>query len=42
MSFQLEMKSVPAYLKFDQELSICAAKNKRMFHIKKVNFIFYF
>jgi hypothetical protein len=28
------MKSVCAYLRFDQELSICAGKNKRTFHIE--------
>jgi hypothetical protein len=33
------MNSVCAYLKFDPEVSICAAKNKHRFHIKEVNFI---
>jgi hypothetical protein len=36
------MKSVCAYLKFDSELSICAAKNKHCFHINEVNFILNF
>jgi hypothetical protein len=36
------MNSMPAYLKFDQELSIWAAKNKHSFHTKEVNSIFYF
>jgi hypothetical protein len=35
------MNSVCAYLKFNPELSICAAKNKHKFHIKKVNCILY-
>jgi hypothetical protein len=35
------MNSVCAYLKYDPELSICAAKNKYRFHINEVNFILY-
>jgi hypothetical protein len=30
------------YLKFDPEVSTYAARNKHRFHIKEVNFIFYF
>jgi hypothetical protein len=40
ISFQMNFGH--AYLKFDSELSICAAKNKHRFHIKEVNFILYF
>jgi hypothetical protein len=36
------MNSVCPYLKFDPELSICAANKKHRFHIKEVNFILYF
>jgi hypothetical protein len=36
------MNSMCTYLKFDPELSICAAKNEHTFHIKDVNLILYF
>jgi hypothetical protein len=36
------MNSACAYLKFNPELSICAANNKHRFHIKEANFIPYF
>jgi hypothetical protein len=36
------MISICTYLKFEQELSICAAKDKHRFHVKKINCILYF
>jgi hypothetical protein len=36
------MNSVCAYLKFNTELSTCAAKNKHRFHIKEANSFLYF
>lgn len=35
VSFQLKMKSVGAYFKFTPGFSICAAKNKHKFHLKR-------
>jgi hypothetical protein len=36
------MNAVCAYLKFDAELSTCAAENKQRFQIKEVNLTLYF